>query len=81
MDVVREIKKNSSNWMKQSGLFPDFDGWGKEYFAFARSRESIDAVIEYIKKQPEHHSVSTFEDEVITLCRMHGIEWNDNMLT
>ena len=51
MDVVREIKKNSSNWMKQSGLFPDFDGWGKEYFAFARSRESIDAVIEYIKGQ------------------------------
>ena len=27
-DYIREIKVSSSKWMKESGLFPKFRGWG-----------------------------------------------------
>ena len=33
-NLMLEIKRDSSIWMKQSGFFPEFDGWGKEYAAF-----------------------------------------------
>jgi REP element-mobilizing transposase RayT len=32
-DYIREIKVSSSKWMKASGLFPCFRGWGVKYCA------------------------------------------------
>lgn len=74
-------KKESSRWMKQCGMFPDFEKWGKEYFAFARSREGIQSTIEYIKLQPEHHRSVSFDDEMASICRSVGIEWKDWLLS
>ncbi len=79
-DMMRDIKKESSAWMKQSGLFPDFDRWGKEYFAFGRDRERMHHVIEYIKSQQEHHGRLSFEDEMREWFGREGIKWNDRLL-
>lgn len=80
-DLVRDIKKESSRWMKSSGYFPNFESWGKEYFAFGISKEHIHAVIDYIKSQPEHHNIQSFEDEIKSACSKEGVEWNDYLLT
>lgn len=83
MGVMRDIKRESSKWMKASGLFPAFEGWGKEYFACGRSHESLDTVIAYIRNQREHHYNSgvTFEDEFRTLLQQESIPWDDRLLT
>lgn len=82
MDVMRDVKRESSKWMKQSGLFPDFDGWGKEYFAYGRSRENLGRVIEYIKGQPEHHGRGvSFENEMERLVTAEGLQWGEHSLT
>ena len=64
-DFMRELKRSSSIWLKsQRELFPMFDGWGKEYYAFSCGQSQVDSIVEYIKGQETHHNVATFEDEI-----------------
>ncbi|MDE5837757.1 MAG: IS200/IS605 family transposase [Paramuribaculum sp.] len=69
---VRDIKSRSSSWMKQSGLFLKFNGWASEYFAASVAYADRDKVINYIKSQPQHHSVTQFEDELRFLITQNG---------
>ena len=73
MELVREIKRSSSIWIKQSGNSPKFDGWSKEYAAFSVSWEAKDSVINYIKNQEEHHRVISFDDEYKSILQQHEI--------
>lgn len=58
--------------MKQSGLFLKFNGWASEYFAASVAYADRDKVINYIKSQPQHHSVTQFEDELRFLITQNG---------
>lgn len=80
-DLMKELKQSSSIWAKQCGLFPEFEGWGKEYAAFSCSYSHKDAVIEYIKSQQEHHNVKSFEEEIRQIYNKAGVDWNDLYLT
>lgn len=80
-DLVGELKRKSSLWMKRSGLFPRFEGWGREYFAFSKSEEHRGTVIEYIKNQKAHHSKLGFEEEMREIVARENQEWNECMLT
>ena len=80
-NIAGEIKRVSSLWMKQCGLFPDFEGWGKEYFCFSKSFTDKHMVIEYIKNQKQHHTKLSFEDEIKRILHEEGMEWDDKMLT
>ena len=73
-DFVKEIKANSSLWMKKSGLFPLFKGWAEGYGSFTCSFRDKDKLIEYIKSQQEHHQKLTFEEEYRILLKEAGIE-------
>jgi len=73
-DFVKEIKANSSLWMKKSGLFPLFKGWAEGYGSFTCSFRDKDKLIEYIKGQQEHHQIRTFEEEYRILLKEAGIE-------
>jgi REP element-mobilizing transposase RayT len=73
-DFLRDIKASSSKWMKDSGLFPDFNGWAIGYGAFTCSHMNVDKLIDYIKNQQEHHKKVSFEDEYRRLLKEAGIE-------
>ena len=73
-DFVKEIKANSSLWMKNSGLFTLFKGWAEGYGSFTCSYRDKDKLIEYIKSQQEHHLKKTFEEEYRLLLKEAGIE-------
>ncbi|MBR5436931.1 MAG: IS200/IS605 family transposase [Muribaculaceae bacterium] len=68
-NFMRELKRSSSIWLKsQRELFPTFDGWGKEYYAFSCGQSQVDSIVEYIKNQETHHNVATFEDEIANMA-------------
>jgi putative transposase len=73
-DFMRDIKASSSKWMKESGLFPDFNGWAVGYGAFTCSHMDVDKLIDYIITQQEHHRKVSFEDEYRRLLKEAGIE-------
>ena len=80
-DFVKKIKQQSSNWMKECGKFPDFEGWGREYGAFSVSESAKSAITEYIIGQQEHHNIYSFEDEYKELCSNSGLYLSELDLT
>ena len=73
-DVIGEVKKASSGWMKSDWTrYPGFY-WQGGYAAFSVSESNIDQVRLYIENQQEHHRKMTFQDELRLLCQRHGIE-------
>ena len=76
-DYIRDIKVSSSKWMKESGLFPDFVGWGIKYCAITYSYKERDILINYIKNQQEHHKQESFQDEIRRLFKEQGIDFDE----
>ena len=72
-DLVRHIKCNSSKWIKQSKLFPIFDGWSHEYGAFSLSASHTDAVYKYIENQQQHHLSVSDDEEFERLVTKAGL--------
>ncbi len=72
-DYMRDLKTSSSVWLKQTGKFSLFEGWADGYAALTYAWKDKDMIINYIKKQQEHHKKESFEDELKRLLREHGI--------
>ncbi len=77
MDVatlVREIKRESSKWVKEN--YPKLQGfhWQAGYGAFSISPSHVDALVGYIEDQEEHHRTVTFQDEFRRFCQVYGVE-------
>ncbi|MGC4232630.1 MAG: IS200/IS605 family transposase [Niabella sp.] len=79
-DYVKSIKVSSSIWMKNHGSFPDFSGWQNGYGAFTYSIREKDMIINYIKKQKEHHQKKSSYDEYKRLLQEYGIEFDEQYL-
>ena len=70
---IRDLKRSTSFWLKSKPeLFPKFEGWGREYYAFSCSESHRDAVVQYIMNQETHHKVVTFDDEMPTIAGKNG---------
>ena len=76
-DFIRELKVSTSLWMKESGLFPCFEGWADGYGSFTCSYMDLGDLIDYIKNQPEHHRKKSFEKEYRNLIIQSGIKINE----
>jgi putative transposase len=61
--VMQLIKGESSFWINKQQLTKNKFEWQDEYFAVSVSESMIEIVRNYIKKQEEHHSRKTFEEE------------------
>jgi len=72
-DFVRELKSNSSRWMKEQGN--NTFAWQDGYAAFSVSRSILPKVVAYIESQDEHHATMSYEEEFKTLLEKHGIDY------
>lgn len=78
-DVMRDMKKASSDWARNEMKCRDFH-WQDGYGAFTVSSEDCDRVREYILGQWEHHHGRTFADEYRELLAGHTIEFDERFL-
>jgi REP element-mobilizing transposase RayT len=72
-EYMREIKARSSLWLKESGKFPLFHGWADGYAALTYAWRDKDMIVNYIKRQQEHHQTMTYYEEVKILLEENGI--------
>ncbi len=79
-DLVRDIKANTSRWIKDERIFPDFNGWQDGYGAFTHSKPDREALINYINGQQEHHRRLSFGEELRELLNEAGIEFDERFL-
>ena len=72
-DLVRDLKRDSSSWIKVE--FPPLSDfyWQQGYGAFSVSPSHIVDLKAYIANQMDHHKTETFQDEFRRLCRKYGV--------
>jgi len=76
-DVVEEVKKRSSKWIKTKGRgFGPFH-WQAGYGAFSIGQSNVAALKRYIAKQKEHHRRRSFQEEYLELLRKYDVEYDE----
>jgi REP element-mobilizing transposase RayT len=72
--LLRELKRDSSKWIKVEEPRLDEFQWQSGYGAFSISPSHVAALKDYILKQEDHHRQESFQDEFRRLCKKYGIE-------
>jgi putative transposase len=72
-DLMRDLKKSTSAWMKSQFPVPQF-GWQDGYGGFSISPSAIADVRAYIRNQAEHHRTKSFREEMLAMLERAGIE-------
>jgi REP element-mobilizing transposase RayT len=75
--IVETVKKTSSKWIK--ALDPKYRGfyWQRGYGAFSVSPGQLDAALEYVESQEEHHRARSFQEEYRGFLAKYGIEFDE----
>ena len=77
-DFMRDLKKDSSNWVTEN-LERNFS-WQEGYAIFSTSSTHVAAVRGYIAGQEEHHRKSNFLDELKALLEKNGVPYDPKYL-
>ena len=78
-DVIRELKKHSSIWIKEK-LGRSLFAWQSGYGAFTVSSSALPDVKIYIQTQEDHHRDTSFQDEYINFLNKSGVEYDAKYL-
>jgi putative transposase len=75
--VIQLVKGTSSKWVHDT--FPEhrWFAWQEGYGAFSVGMSQIDATVQYIRSQAEHHQKTTFQEEFQAFLKKHGIEYDE----
>src|SRR5690348_2908126 len=78
--MVEQVKKSSSKWIKTiDGRYRGFS-WQRGYAAFSVAASDIDSVLQYIDGQQEHHRKRAFQEEYRELLIKHGIQFDERYM-
>ncbi len=75
--LVRELKRESSKWIKTKGPNLESFSWQAGYGAFSVSPSHLEGLRRYIANQEEHHKKETFQDEFRRLLRKYGVPYDE----
>jgi putative transposase len=76
-EMVKEVKRGSSVWLKAKGPeWSDF-AWQNGYGVFSIGFSQIETVRNYIAGQEEHHRKVSFQEEFRELLRRYEVEFDE----
>lgn len=76
-ELVLEIKRASSLWIKEKQFVRCQFAWQEGFEAFSYGKSQVDHVVKYIQNQEVHHAKRTFKDEYISFLKLFGIEYDE----
>ncbi|MCI5165689.1 MAG: IS200/IS605 family transposase [Candidatus Electrothrix sp. GM3_4] len=79
-DLVRDIKRTSSNWLKHQSEDTVNFHWQSGYGVFSVSPSHVDALKEYILRQEKHHRDFSFQDEFRHIAQKYGVEYDERYM-
>lgn len=77
MNLLEELKKQSSKWIKTQGNAYSNFYWQDGYGVFSVNPTQIDMVVDYIKNQEEHHKTLSFQDELRVFLKKYNVEYDE----
>ena len=79
-DIVRDIKANSSSFIKEKKFINSLFSWQEGFGAFSYSKSQASTVVKYILNQPMHHRKKTFKEEYLDFLNKFAIEFDPKYL-
>lgn len=79
-DLVRDIKRDSTNFVNNEIRLRGKFNWQEGFGAFSYSHSQIDSVVQYILNQENHHRRKTFCEEYEAMLRDFKVEYNAKYL-
>lgn len=78
--LMKDVKKDSSSWIKTKGSqFRNFH-WQDGYGAFSIGKSDVPELHKYIAGQKEHHRKRSFKEELIAFLEEYGIACDERYL-
>jgi len=79
-DLMRDIKANSAKFINEKCWMPGRFQWQNGYGAFSYSHSQIDAVVNYINNQEEHHKKASFREEYLLFLEKFAVDYDPEYL-
>jgi putative transposase len=76
-DMVKEVKRGSSLWLKKQDASLKSFAWQNGYGVFSIGFSQIQVVRRYIAGQAEHHRGASFQDEFRLLLKRYAVEFDE----
>jgi REP element-mobilizing transposase RayT len=76
-EITEELKGASSKWLKTKSPKLSRFAWQRGYAAFSVGPADLDALVEYIANQEEHHRKRSFQDEFRAFLKRYGVEFDE----
>ena len=77
---MQDIKGSSSKWINEKKFLNVKFEWQDGYGAFSYSKSHVDAVIDYIKNQEQHHAVKTFREEYLDILKKYEVDYDERYI-
>ena len=79
-EIVGDIKRDSSKWIKKQGeAYLNFH-WQDGYGAFSVGYTQLDDVKKYIDNQKQHHKQVGFEDEFRYFLKKYDVDYEERYI-
>jgi putative transposase len=79
-DLMENVKKDSSKWIKDRGReFEEFH-WQDGYAGFSIGKSMQDKVEKYIANQKKHHRRDGFKEELLKLLKKYEVEYDQRYI-
>src|SRR5436309_2863995 len=76
-ELVEQVKKVSSKWIKTLDARYRSFFWQHGYGAFSVSPSQLDVMLQYVDAQQEHHRTRSFQEEYRELLPRHGFDFDE----
>ncbi len=77
MRLMEKLKSHSSGWIKKQGANYRNFYWQNGYDAFSVNSSEVEVVINYIRRQKEHHRHKTFQEEYRAFLKKYKVEYDE----
>jgi len=74
-DLIRDVKSDSTEFIKRKGWIGGRFNWQEGFGAFSYSHSHLDSLIRYIRNQDKHHAKRSFRNEYLTLLTRFDIAY------
>jgi REP element-mobilizing transposase RayT len=79
-DLVRDVKSDSTEFLKRRRLVRGRFNWQEGFGAFSYSHSQLDSVVRYIQNQEKHHARRNFRSEYLALLRKFDVVYQPKHL-
>lgn len=79
-DLMMDVKKDSSKWIKTKATYFAGFQWQEGYGAFTIGESQVDDLKAYIARQKEHHRTISFEEEYLAFLEKYNVTYDERYL-